>query len=579
MRGKNRRVDTYYARGLLEVRSSLHLSLRLILRANQVIQQSGAASEGSGIRRLAIVLFSALDLGIYVQLRRSGRFGLWWRLPLDAADAVFWVMSPLPASGNAEVAIFIAIPLAVEAGVRLGWRGLVVPVVILATTSVGAAAVDKPLPLVGFGWIVLAVAMGVCLLRYCRHLSELAGAEHERRLVAARRVAYLAGQNDVAMGASSAVDVMEGLVPVLGPPQAGSALWRLADGWKSQLSASTAREAQYLQVALLEWERAHNRHPDLSGLVEIAVAEGDGTTLLTAAQAYQLVQILDRLHLNATVIVRLHEPDATRLPGQALALVVNGVTVVVPPDRRAGARPIDPCAAAYVYVGALVAASMLPPGGSVPIPAALAGMATCAVAGAISHRRIRTHGERARLGVFVGAIAVATVPTLASSLVRSGLTADGDPILGFSSGLILLSFLGGFYWRSLARRRWIVPAAIGFQVMLGVIVFPLAAAVNARTLTTQVLYNLFPYLPCRHLARALRRVGAEHDRSLRIADDDAGRAAFLDGRATVVGLVRQAREDALLQLQRLGPTLDADLAKLASRRLQEVERRLTTVRP
>jgi hypothetical protein len=366
-------------------------------------------------------------------------------------------------------------------------------------------------------------------------------------------------------------------VPVLGRPEEGSALWRLADGWKTQLSASTAQEARYLQVALLEWERAHNRHPDLSALVRVHVDEGHGTTLLTAAQARQLALALDGLDLRGPVVVRLRDPDRAHLPGQDVRLDVDGRPLLVPADRRASPAPIDPCAVTYFYMTSLVLVSLFRDFGAVPAPAVLAGLATCGAAGIVSHRRIVTHGERARLGVFGLAVGAATLLTLLNGFARSALGNEGEPILGFGTGLLLLSFLGGFYWRSLGRWRWAVPLAAAGNVVLGVLVLPVPSAITGRALVAGVLWGLFPYFPCRHLSWALDRAGARHARSTRAVDEGAEEVAFVHGRESVLGLVRQARDDAFRQLQVLAPRLGPRIAEVAFRRLKEVERRLRSI--
>ncbi len=303
-----RRIESYYARGMLEIRSTLHLAVRLTMRSIMVIDQSGAASEGAGIWRVALPLFIVLDVLVWLHLRRTDRFGLSWRLPMDATDAAFWTLSPLPASGSSDIALLLVIPLAVEAGVRMGMRGMVVPAAVAVTTTISGMSAGKPVQVIGIVWLAVAVLVGMAVFSYCTHLHERAEADRQRALGAAQRRAFLAGQNQVAMGASSAVDVIEGLVPVLGRPQPGSALWELAEGWKGQLSASTTHEAKYLQVALLEWTRLHNAHPDLSGLVEMNVDEGHGTTLLSATQAAQLRHALDRLQLGGRVVVKARPP-------------------------------------------------------------------------------------------------------------------------------------------------------------------------------------------------------------------------------------------------------------------------------
>jgi len=573
MAGSGRWAEAYYVRGSIEIRSTLHLSLRLGVRLNQLLQHTGGASAGTGLWRAALPLFVVLDIVSWRRLRRSDNFGLAWRLPLDAADVAFWTASPLPIGGH-DWAVLIAIPIGIEAGVRLGWRGVAVPVAIFLPSVVTAAVFDRAPGVMGFGWITLSVVMGVAFFRYCRHLDRRAEAQQAAVRAARRRRAYLAGQNRVAMGASSAVDAIEGLVPVLGRPAPGSALWQLADGWKTQLSESTAQEARYLQVVLLEWERARNRHPDLSALVELRIDEGDGTTLLTATQVGQLERILDDLALRGPVAVRLRDTGAPRLPGQDLPLVVDGRLVTVPADRRAAAPPIDPCASTYLYLATLCLIGLIPAASGMPVPAALAGMATSAVVGIVSHDRIVRHGEAARVGVFALAILAGTVITALTAFARSPINREGDPMVGLSA-LLLLSFLGGFYWTSLRGWRWLVPASMAWVLALAVAVFPAPSAMNGRALLSAVIWNVFPFFPCRHLARALAGAGTRHAVAVRLGDEDAEQAAFTDGQEWVVGLVRQARDDALGQLRAMAPQLDRGIVELAGDRLEEVDRRLT----
>jgi hypothetical protein len=577
---RDRRLDTYYARGMLDIRTTLHLSIRLGVRANQaLLRYAGAGSEGAGPWRVALPAFVVLDLVVWHVLRRDERFGLRWRLPLDALDTAFWVLSPRPVSGHYDWAVLIAAPLAAEAGVRMGWRGLIVPLGVFASASLAAVAVGKPVAVTGVVWVVVAVAVGVGFFRYCHRLDERTELERQRVVGAARRRAYLAGQNQVAMGASSAVDAIEGLVPVLGRPAGGSALWQLADGWKSELRATTAQDAGYLQVALLEWEKAHNRHPDLSGLVEVRVDEGQGTTLLSAAQVGQLRRALDGLDLHGPVQVRLRDAQATHLPGQALALDVDGRSVVVPADRRIALPPFDSSFVAYSYVGALQLSSGIPNVGGAPPAVVLLGTALCVAAGLLSHHLVTTAGDAARARVIALGIVTALAVTALSGFFRSPLTVEGEPTLGFGPGLLLLSFIAGYYSWARGHRQWALLAAMVAVVLVGLWVFPDRAALTARAVAGNVVYNLFPYFTLRHLARALQQAGAQHLEDMEAVDEGAERAAFLQGRESVVGLVRQAREDALRQLESVRSTLDAPLADLVTKRLEEVERRLHSIEP
>lgn len=568
------RVENYYARGLLEIRATLHLAYRLTYRAIQLLEPTGAASEGTGLWRFALPAFVVLDLVVWHVLRGNDRFGLAWRLPLDALDAAFWTMSPDPPTGVADYALLIAVPLAVEAGVRMGTRALVVPGAVLVTTTVGAAAAGKPVQIAGVMWVAVGATVGMAFFRYCQHLDHRAQLERQRFLAAARRRAYLAGQNSVAMGASSAVDAIEGLVPVLGRPPSGSALWRLADGWKSQLSTSTAQEARYLQVALLEWERLHNAHPDLSGLVRFQIAEGQGTTLLSVAQVRQLGDVLDRLPLRGRVIVGLQDVTESHLPGQELRLDVGGHRVVIPADRRAAPAPMDPAAVAYYYVAILVAAWALPPSGRVPPVPITAGITLCIVAGLLSHRRAVARGRKARLGIFGAALPISVVLTLLCADPQAPLRPDGVPVLAHGAALVLLSFLGGYYWASLGRWRWLVPAGMAANVVLGLLLFPIPSALEARIVVAAVIGGLFAFFPCLHLSQTMERAAAAHARSVEAVDESAERAAFMEGRESVIGLVREAQQDAQAQLTAAGSRLDAGMAELAAYRLEEVGQRL-----
>jgi hypothetical protein len=167
--------------------------------------------------------------------------------------------------------------------------------------------------------------------------------------------------------------------------------------------------------------------------------------------------------------------------------------------------------------------------------------------------------------------------TVVSALARSPITTDGQLLLPSVNGTLLLSFLGGFYWDSLAGWRWLVILAMVGGTLFGVAVFPVRAALTPGSLTAAVAWSVFPYFPCRHLARSLRRAQVRHAESVQVADQGAERAAFIAGRRSVVTLVHQARADALRQLTALQPELDPSVAELAADRLEEVGRRLLEI--
>jgi hypothetical protein len=112
------------------------------------------------------------------------------------------------------------------------------------------------------------------------------------------------------------------------------------------------------------------------------------------------------------------------------------------------------------------------------------------------------------------------------------------------------------------------------NLVLCVRLFPTPSVITIPEVAASLIYSLVPYFPCRHLAGALERARARHAVLLATRDEGAEQLAFHEGRESVAGLVLQARADALRQLERLQPYLDAAVAQVAADRLEEVERRL-----
>ncbi len=386
---------TYFGVAILESRSALHLGYRLAVRFVQWTAISGAASPGTGLWRAALPAFVVLDVVIWLVLRRDRRFGLGWRMVLDAADIAFWSLSPMPLNHNYDTAVLIGIPLAVEAGYRIGIFGLIVPAVGLAVTVPARILGGLPAYPFTFAWLVLGVGLGMAAYSYCGRLQEQAAADRAQQRAADSGRAFLVGQNAVAMGADSVVDAIEGVVPVLGPPEVGSALWRLANGWKARLAADTSAQATYLQVALLVWESAHNRHPDLSARVELYVGEGMGTVLLTGRQVGWLHGLLDQRNLRGTVTVGMtEETGATRSLGTAVTLRVGPRPLRVPADRAALVRPVDIAPVTYGLIGAELLPMLSPTRGGLPLGVACVGIALCALAAWWSHRQLTRRGPK-----------------------------------------------------------------------------------------------------------------------------------------------------------------------------------------
>ncbi len=576
--GGGRAGATYFGGAILESRDTLHLSYRLVIRFAQWTSISGAAAPGAGLWRAALPAFVVLDVVTWMFLRRNPGFGLAWRLPLDAADMAFWSLSPLPFTHIYDVAVLIATPLAVESGFRMGARGLVVPVVCMVVTIPARLVAGLPAYPLTFLWLILTVGLGMAAFSYCRRLHDQAEADRAQQRAADSGRAFLVGQNAVAMGADSVVDALEGVVPVLGRPAEGSALWRLADGWKARLAADTSAQAAYLQVALLGWESTHNRHPDLSARVELYLGEGMGTVLLTGRQTGSLHARLDELDLRGAVRVDLVEAAsaATRPLGTPLDMLVDGCRIRVPADRTVLVRPVDIAPVTYGLIAAEVVPMMVPArGGMLPVAAGLA-IASCGAAAWWSHRQLARRGVAARSTVLVGAIVVALFLTALSNVfLTEAVSPEGDTFYN-GIGLMLLALVGGVYLQGLSRRMAALLA--GATVLVVVVMVALAnGPPSVRSLVCALAFTLAPFPTCWQIGRALARATvrdqeASVDRDLRVTAE-----AFSEGQESVLALVRLARDDARAQLAAVAVTLEPGLATLVSTRLEEVDQRLESL--
>jgi hypothetical protein len=574
---RTRAYETYFARAILDARSTLHLTYRLAVRTTQFVSVGGAASPGTGVWRLVLPLFALADVLTWLVLRRTDEFLFGWRVLIDAFDVSFWSLSPHPRTHFYDASVLISIPLAIEAGFRWGMRGLVVPVIELAVAGPTRALAGRAANPFTFAWLLIGIGLGIALFSYCRHLNDEAEAERSRQRVADSRRAFLAGQNAVAMGASSVVDSIEGLVPILGRPEPGSALWQLADGWKARLGASTAEAATYLQVSLLEWERRHNRHPDLSGEVELHLDEGAGTTLLTPAQVRSLERSLDLLDLHGPTRIAVPASETRSRPiGSSLFLQVGPHPLLVPADTSAVQRPVDPAPVTYALVAAEFLQAASPAGAHLPWTAVAAGIALCTAAGWRSHRWLRARGAAARRQIVWLAIPVAlALNTLMALATRQRVSPDGETSYA-GIGLLVFAVLVGMYSAGL-ERSLAVAVVVAAVVMEGAAVALARAPFTLTSLITSLAWALAPYPTCRHISISLARASEQHTEATRAEDEAAVQAAFRRGQEDVVTLVRQARDDAYRQLARLAPTIPPRLASVATKRLEEVDRRLIAI--
>jgi hypothetical protein len=384
----------------------------------------------------------AVDVGVWIVLRDPKRFVFKTRLALDSADIALWSLAPYAGDTPYALAIFVGFPLALEAGLRRGWFGLVVPAVAMASTFAVRSLVGRPANLQFFTWLFVGVGCGLLLRRYIARLQEQAEDEWLRRRSAEHRRAFLAGQNSVAMGASSAVNAIEGVLPLLGRPEPGSVMWDVANSWKSTLYQSTVSHGAYLGQIIAEWAADHNRHPDLTSRVEVQTAEGIGTTLLTNEQEPELRERLSRLGLRGKVAVDLEDPTINeRPPGGLLRLTVGSHLVEVPADRNRPPRLVDPGPAVFVLGSILMLGDVVGYGVAfLPVVAPI-GMG---FGGAWwAHLRLRRLGKAAWPTIMWVAIIVALLYTaFATASLLQPLNVAGLESYPVVPGLDLLARLG-----------------------------------------------------------------------------------------------------------------------------------------
>lgn len=572
-----RETDTYFGRAIVDARPTFNLTYRLGIRLAQFVAFAGAAGPGAGIWRPALPAFCLLDIVIWLLLKRSEKFALPLRLAVDTFDMVFWSLSPVPVRGDFGIAVQIGTPLTVEAGFRIGPWAFVVPAVEIVATATARSLAGRSVPPVPFISLLIGVVMGMALFAYCRHLYQQSEIERSLRLSADKRRAFLAGQNEVAMGASSVVDAIEGLVPILGRPPPGSALWELADGWKTRLGRSTAREATYLQVALLEWARDHNRHPDLASRVELFFDEGIGTTLLTGNQVSCLRDAFEQRNLRGAVRVSLVGTGGIlRTPGSVLVLRVGPEQIVVPADVQRTLRPLDGSVVGYLLVATIIPLSMPTTGADLPWTAALAGIGLCLGVGWWCHRRLMTFGPAARRTNAHGAIFTALAITVLLNLtIRRSISTTGDANI-VNVGLPLLALILGAYWRDSTRAVIEIVAAVFATCGVSLLLFP--GTVTLRGVILMLDWGFFLFFPVwLHIGLSLD--GAQKEYAAVAVRDDADSVmdAFRRGQEEVVSLVRRARDDAQQQLDALLPRLPAPYVALAHTRLEDVDLRLQVI--
>jgi hypothetical protein len=541
-----------------------------MIRLNQIGDPAGGARTPRW--RWLLAAGVAVDLALWQWLRRSDRLALWPRLSLDALDTAVWSFAPYP-DGYWDYAVLPGVPLGVEAGLGHRWRGMVVPMVSAAVTSLARRSRSRPVQLAPFLWQGLAVIGGAGFNRYNRRVRADIERSAEEKLAANEARATLAGQNAVAMGADTVIDQIQSIAPLFGRPTPGSALHELVDGWKAALAEATQHRAAYLGTVLAAWQRSHNVHPDLQRRVDLDVAPGHGTVLLTARQAEALQRAVSAMNLRGQLPVRVSDPDAIRAaPGRRIDLLIGERLVPVPADADVPPRSPDFGPVGLAMAACMYARLAMPTAERVPVYVVAPLMATTAAAAAIAENRLRKRGSAAQDEVHAMALTIAGVATgLAARTARRPFKPSGGQNFPYYSTLTIPMILYAFQHRDLSPRfRWLTPAGLAAIIGGGWILTPRPRQFGQFLLSLSwPLSGLVAGLKVSWEFRADARRLAD---SLRTRERAAVDAAYDRGSASVIGLARAAYTDARAQLEDHRERLDPDLVEIAERRLQEVDR-------
>ncbi len=564
---------------LMAVLPRFFITYRIPVRLVQVLAADGGARTNPW--RLAAAVFALFDLATWARMRKHPGFAFKSRLVIDCFDIGFWSLATYVPPNRYWIAVFSGAPLSIEAGVRRPKLAFVFPATALATTTIARAVAGRPFLPLAFSWLFLAATCGVTLSHYDSALRRQAKQDWLRRREADDRRAYLAGQNSVAMGASSVVDGIEGVVPLLGRPRPGSALWRLADGWKSDLGDSTRTEgavlgAAYLGDVVKQWEVDYNRHPDLSAPAFVHVSEGAGTTVLTGTQITAVYSLLDERFVPGAHAIELPSAQTrAQRPGRSFSIVIDGDRVVVRADRGRPFRDYDPGPAAF-FVMALLAVGdvvqMHP-----PLPVWAGCLALYGVAAVTTHQRLRRADRFARPGILVLASIAAVGMTTAMSLTaRRTLNPAGAGLFPMVPELNLLAILTGMYAKSVPKRFVALAGASALGVLASAwLLHPGVWRPNDFFLN--LLWPLCALLSALKFAGELERAQRAYSRDFVARDAAEDNRSYERGRGLVIDLVRQARDDAYAQLASLEPELPRERLGAARAKLSEVDRRLARI--
>jgi hypothetical protein len=554
---------------LVAKRERFHLTYRLASRSFQLLI---ARSSPNPKRRMAeAAAFAVGDIVSAVALRRSGRFALGPRLAADAVDTALWSRG----TTGLELSTMPGVPLAIEAGLRIGVAGLIVPMVNATVTGCVRRLKGRTVSNASFRYQAMAVALGAGIASYEANRRRVALARHQQDLEARIGVAHLAGQNKVATGADTVVDLLSRTTPLLSSPVGSITVSRMLADWRQSLAASTAEQATYLGIALTRWQRRHNESQhDLSADVAFEIEEGHGTILLSADQAAWLEVVLDELALRGTLRVTAEDIAEARQPNQPCRLLVGEYALDIPADPRQGLVPFDVGPLGFLASSMWFADTLAPGGiGSSPwavVPAAAAGPLLAFWA----HRAVTHRGEAVHSRVLLVALGHALVHAAASTgTMRNTRNSDDIQRFPFLGGINMLAMMLPLYWADLDTNQRVLSIA-GIAAILAVGLFLFPERIQWTHLVAELLWPAAAFYSMSTMRSQLEseaeRLSAEFENN----DKAIVANAFAEGRSYVLGLASETRYEAHRDFAAVRGQLDKRISAEVERRLNEIDKRL-----
>ena len=557
-------------RTFLSRRGTVYVAYRLAARATI----AGTLGAGATRRQRALLAAgTAADVVAGWVLGRRPGTGLRTRLVADVLETTYWGRQ----LEHADPAALLGLPHMFESGLRMEPRDFAATAAgataVATSVAAGRRARGMPSGLASFRTHALGALSGLLFTRYERSRLSAAVSLHRAEVAARCQQARLAGQNAVAMGADSIVDLLSRTAPLLRLPGAESAdpFARQLAEWKRSLADETTASATYLGVVVARWQRHDNdAHPDLAADVVIDVAPGDGTVVLSVGQAGHLVRALDALDLRGRVRLSVEPDGRDGRPDRPINLQVGDRWVIIPPEPGGRFGPIDvgPIAFMISSLWALDRASsrwvMIRKDLAAGLAATNVGLA------AWSHREIVRHGARARPSILAASFAMAVVDAVVvTRSVRQPVNPDGWSFFAAATSVAAPAALTSLYWRDLTSRQRLV-GIVGSVAVVAIGLAVERSRPGLRSIVVELAWPLAAVVSLGSLEQAMTRVEGEVARSLEAEDEERIAAAFGDGRAAVIDLAAR-------HYQWVRSTFDGVRDELDPRTRTELERRVTEV--